>query len=120
MTTSLVGVILASVILIFRIKQYKWQPEATRIKKRNAFSLLHVKDCFQATFKRRQGPNRKYILILLAIDVIAQMPAYGEFSVAYNYVRTRYGWEVEEYSTYLSITSASSLLGIILFLIKNL
>jgi hypothetical protein len=39
------------------------------------------------------------------------MPFYGEYSVAYNYVRTRYEWGVDEYSTYGSIVSASSLVG---------
>jgi hypothetical protein len=63
------------------------------------------------TFKKRDGPNRKYIFIFMIMTIFTFMPFYGEYSVAYNYVRTRYEWGVDEYSTYGSIVSASSLVG---------
>ena len=39
------------------------------------------------------------------------MPFIGEGTVAYNYVRTRFEWEYEEYSEYSSITNAISIVG---------
>ncbi len=111
MTSSLVGLVISSIYLIVRINQYKWKPLENRIKKRNAFSPLHIRDCFTATFRKRQGPNRKYLLILFAIMLVNFAPFYGEIGINYNYVRTRFGWEVDEYSTYNSIVDATSLLG---------
>ena len=80
-------------------------------KKRGTFSPLLIKDSFVATFKWRYGPNRKYILILMAITLFTILPFAAEHSIAYNYVRTRYEWQVEEYSTYRSIVSAASIVG---------
>ena len=39
------------------------------------------------------------------------MPFIGEGTVAYNYVRTRYEWDYEEYSEYSSITNTISIAG---------
>ena len=72
---------------------------------------MHAWDCIKTTFKKREGPNRKYILIFMLMMAMNIMPFIGESSIAYNYVRTRYEWEVDEYSTYSSIVSASSLVG---------
>ena len=80
--------------------------------KRNAFSPLLVRDTLKATFKKREGPNRKYLLVLIAVTVFHYVPFYGEWVNYYNYVRTRYGWEVEEYSFYKTVDSLTSLAGI--------
>ena len=47
-------------------------------------------------------------MIMLAFTI---MPFIGEGTVAYNYVRTRFEWEYEEYSEYSSITNAISIVG---------
>ena len=47
-------------------------------------------------------------MIMLACTI---MPFIGEGTVAYNYVRTRFEWEYEEYSEYSSITNAISIVG---------
>lgn len=39
------------------------------------------------------------------------MPYFGEGSVAYLYVQKRYDWGIAEYSTYSTITSIASLIG---------
>jgi hypothetical protein len=44
------------------------------------------------------------------------MPFVGEGTISYNYVRTRYKWEVDEYSTYQSITTASGIVGQAIFI----
>ena len=79
--------------------------------KRSAFSPLLIKDTLKATFKKRKGPNRKYLLVLIAVTVFHYVPFYGEWVNYYNYVRTRYGWEVDEYSIYKTVDSLTSLAG---------
>ena len=39
------------------------------------------------------------------------MPYFGEGAVAYLYVQKRYDWGISEYSTYSTITSIASLIG---------
>jgi hypothetical protein len=85
-------------------------------KDRAAFSIYHVKDSFIAVFRQREGPNRRYILSFIAIAIFTIMPFIGEYSISYNYVRTRYKWGVDEYSTYQSITSASNIVGQAIFI----
>jgi hypothetical protein len=63
------------------------------------------------TFKKRPGKNRRYLFILMAIMVLQIIPFYGEFTIAFLYVRKRFQWEVEEYSQYSSIVSAIGIVG---------
>ena len=64
--------------------------------------------------------------MIIAMITFFYAPYAGEHTIAYNYVRTRYGWEVEEYSTYKSIAEAMSIIGkfvlfwIFVFLINGL
>ena len=109
-TTSLAGTLLGSLLLLVMIRSYEWNPEK-KATDRSAFSLQHPIDCFRTTFKKREGPNRKYILMFIAIISLTVMPFAGEGSVAYNYVRTRYEWGYQEYSEYSSIVSACSIIG---------
>ena len=102
---------------IFQVISYKkWSllPQTTR----SAFSIQHPIDCIRTTFKKREGPNRKYILIFFAIMALTVASFVGEGSVSYNYVRTRYEWDYEEYSQYKSIISACMISGIILIFYK--
>ncbi len=78
---------------------------------RHPFSLFHIKDAIVTTFKPRPGPNRKYMLLFLVVLSICKAQFEGELSTAYYYVRTRYQWEVIEYSNYLSITAYASIIG---------
>jgi len=115
-SSALVGITIGSVYLLYRIRSYKWNPPKTDKKKRNNFSLFHITDAFKATFKKRAGPNRKYILIMMAIHICTLMPFFGEFTVAFSYVRIRYSWGVDEYSTYSSIVSSASIVGQAIFM----
>jgi hypothetical protein len=63
------------------------------------------------TFKKRPGPNRRYLFILMIMMVIQIIPFYGEATIAFLYVRTRFGWEVDEYSQYSSIVSSIGIVG---------
>ena len=44
------------------------------------------------------------------------MPFFGEYTVAFSYVRIRYNWGVDEYSTYSSIVSSASLVAQAIFM----
>ena len=79
--------------------------------KRSAFSPLLIKDSFKAALRQRHGPNRKYILIFIALSVFHYVPFYGESTISYLYVRTRYGWDVNEYSNYRIADSVTSIAG---------
>ena len=50
--------------------------------------------------------------------VFQNIPFFGESSIAYLYVRSRYGWQVEEYSKYLSTISTARLVGKKHFIVK--
>ncbi len=116
-STSLVGIVLGSILCVWLIRSYTWNPpKKTSTKKRSAFSPLLILDSFKATFKKRPGPNRKYVLILGAITIFTIMPFFGEMTVAYSYVRIRYNWDVKEYSTYSSIVSSVGLVGQAIFI----
>ena len=72
---------------------------------------MHISDSFVATFKKRDGPNRKYLLILMLTFLFVIIPFSGEHTIAFSYVRVRYDWSVDEYSTYSSIVTASGIVG---------
>ncbi len=80
-------------------------------KQRGAFSLNHIKDCIYTTVRRRPGPNRKFIMVLLLISVIRNARNVSERPLTYNYVRTMFGWKVDEYSTYNSIDNTVTIVG---------
>ena len=80
-------------------------------KKRNLFNWKHVRDAFRVVFKKRTYNRRLYILLSMLIFLLIIAPIYGEVSIRYLYVRTRYGWEVTEYSTYTTFDSALSIVG---------
>lgn len=104
-STSLVGIVLGSLFCIIRIRSFKWNPpKKSHNQKRVMFSPFIIWDSFRVVFKKRAGPNRKFILILMAITVFTIMPFFGEFTVSFAYVRIRYNWGVDELSTYSSIT----------------
>ena len=111
-STSLCGTALGAAFLFWRIRSFKWNPpkkEGTISK--SAFSFSHISDCINTTFKKREGPNRKYILICMVMILMNVFVYIGEMVMDYNYVRTRYGWQVAEYSVYSSVISGASLIG---------
>ena len=110
-STSLVGTIIGALWLIIRIRSYNWKSDKKSISLKSAFSIQHPIECITTTFKKREGPNRKYILILMLMTVLTLTPAIGEAVVTYPYVRTRYQWEYEEWSYYGSVTSTSRIIG---------
>ena len=51
------------------------------------------------------------MLILVLLSVFHVVPFFGEGTISYLYVRTRFGWEVDEYSNYRVADSVTSIVG---------
>jgi len=114
--TSLVGKFLTLVFLVVRLEMFKWKPGAVKeedrpTKKRNALSPSHIKDSLMTCFKKRDNGKRFYLLCYTAVMLTIVLPFFGEFTISYNYVRTRYDWDVVAYSNYRSICSVIDLVG---------
>ena len=52
-----------------------------------------------------------YLYLLMTMMILQIVPFFGEFTIAFLYVRKRFGWEVDEYSQYSSIVSAIGIVG---------
>ena len=78
---------------------------------RHPFSLYHIKDALTVTFKKRPGPNRKYLFLMMLMMIIYIVPFYGEFTISFLFVRSVFKWDVKEYSQYSSIVSSVSIVG---------
>ena len=96
----------------------QWNPGRVETEKegrvqqrRNAFSLNHIKDSLNTCFKWRPNNKRFYLLNYTAVMLTIFLPFFGEFIVGFNYVRTRYGWGMVEYSDYSSICRIVDLIG---------
>ena len=79
--------------------------------KRNMFSPSQVVDAVKCSFKKRPNHRRMYLLLLIVIFVTEVGPFQGEANIRYLYVRTRYGWEVEEFSNYNTFNAGLTLIG---------
>ena len=80
-------------------------------KKRNALSLSHIKDSLRTTFKKRPNNKRFYLINYTIVMLTIFLPFFGEHVVGFNYVRTRYGWGMVEFSDYRSICEIVDLVG---------
>ena len=49
------------------------------------------------TFKKRPGPTRKFILLLIAVILFDRIVDVGVDANEYNYTRTKFEWEMNEY-----------------------
>ena len=74
----------------------QWSPgpvkpdqEDRLVKRRNAFSLSHIKDSLKTCFKKRPDSKRFYLLLYFGVMLTIYLPFFGEFVISYSYVRTR-------------------------------
>ena len=84
--------------------------------KKGAFSPSLVKDSFMTAFKKRPGPTRKFILLLIAMILLDRIVDVGVDANEYNYTRTKFEWEMNEYSQYTSIVISAVIIGQGLFI----
>ena len=83
---------------------------------KGAFSPSLVKDAFMTAFKKRPGPTRKFILLLVAMILLDRIVDVGVDANEYNYTRTKFEWEMNEYSRYTSIVISAVIIGQGLFI----
>ena len=138
----MIGFILGGLVLLFGIRSYNWQPEKKEvlhicysiIKKyiyflfakwlllsfffqiaRSAFSLQHPLECLKTVFKKRNGPNRKYILIFLAISTLWVICFVGTKDLNIPYVRTKFEWYHPQITKFISISAIILFVGMAIF-----
>ena len=102
--------------LYYRNEDVKKKVEASKQLERNKkkvhpLSLDHIKESVFVVTRKRENNKRFYLILYIGIIFAGHLSFEGESSVAYNYVRTRYGWEVNEYSDFSTITHIIDTVG---------
>ena len=82
---------------------------------RSAFSPQHPLECLKTVFKKRNGPNRKYILIFLAISTLWVICFVGTKDLNIPYVRTKFEWYHPQITKFMSISAIISFVGMAIF-----
>jgi len=93
--------------IFYRNKDIQKKMEENKVvgsKKVHPLSLSHIKESFIVVTRSRKNNKRFYLILYTLIIFAGHLSFEGERSVSYNYVRTRYGWEVDEYSDYSTVT----------------
>ena len=104
-SVALGGILFGGFLLLFSMRSYEWTPKQNKDENnRNAFSIKHPIDCVKSIFKKREGPNRKYILIFLTIISMWHILLQGEGTMHQPYVRSKFEWYYPQISQYQSIT----------------
>ena len=77
----------------------------------DACSPHHILDSIKVSIRPRTGGKRFYLWVYLFVMLTVILPFFGEMTIGYNYVRTRYNWEIQEYSDYRTISEIIDLVG---------
>ena len=64
------------------------------------------------TLKKRPGPTQKFILLLITMILIDRIVDVGIDANEYNYTRTKFEWELDQFSQYTSIFISAIIVGI--------
>jgi MFS family permease len=137
---TLLGRILGAAFLVIRLEMFKWRPAAAvkhndeggddddnkaaeadkngggQKKKHSALSPVHIKDSLMTVAKRRPDRKRTLLWIYLIVILADNLPFFGESTIGFNYVRTRFGWDMVEYSEFRTITEVVDLVGQAVFI----
>lgn len=73
------------------------------------FDLMLLKDLFNTCIRKRHGFNRTIVWSCIACLILLLFSLQGEISVGYLFSSARFGWTVDNYSTYVG---SSIMLGI--------
>ena len=76
------------------------------------FHPKHAWRSIKTIFLPREDGRRIYLFLLVVAIAFEIAPFVGRGQVEYLYVRSRFGWEVDEYSLYSSVDSAIGICGI--------
>jgi hypothetical protein len=119
---TLIGRVLGAAFLVIRLEMFQWRPahvaafanakdNGSSATKRSAFSPSHIMDSIRTVAKQRPDRKRTFLWIYLITMLVVVLPFFGEGTIGYNYVRTRYDWGVGNYSTYRTITEVVDIAG---------
>ena len=64
------------------------------------------------TLKKRPGPTQKFILLLITMILIDRIVDVGIDANENNYTRTKFEWELDQFSQYTSIFISAIIVGI--------
>ena len=76
------------------------------------FSPMNPVESVKAIFKKRPGKKRFYILCLVVLVFLTDLPV-GVNSVEFMYVKRRFQWEVDQISYYSTFLNAASNIGLL-------
>eukprot|EP00095_Tigriopus_kingsejongensis_P002938 maker-scaffold517_size150149-snap-gene-0.20 protein:Tk02938 transcript:maker-scaffold517_size150149-snap-gene-0.20-mRNA-1 annotation:"adenylate cyclase " len=111
-SVSFVGIVLGMIFLYINLRSYQWKPpQRPRGEKISFLSWKHPYEALKTVFKERPHHRRMYMHLILVALAMILVPFSGESQVQYLYVRKKFGWEVDEFSTYRSIDSTIGILG---------
>ena len=73
---------------------------------------MNLVESLKATFKKRSGGRSFYIICLVVLALLTDLPI-GVNSVEFMYVKRRFQWEVDNISFYSTVLNAASNMGLI-------
>ena len=73
---------------------------------------MNCVESLKATFKRRPEKRSLYIILLVVLGFVTDLPQ-GENSVEFMYVKRRFQWEVDQISYYSTVINAASNIGLV-------
>ena len=113
---TVLGRILGFTFLLVRLELFKWKPNNENVStdakhpkpktqlKHHALSPMHIVDSLKTACKERPNNKRFYLWIYLMVMIAIVLPFFGESTIGYNYVMTRYNWGPAEYSDFTTTT----------------
>ena len=72
---------------------------------------MNLINSLKSTFMRRPEKRNIYILCMIIIQIINDMPVEGEKPVEFMYVKRAFQWEVDDLSYYETLRSVTSTVG---------
>ena len=76
-------------------------------------SPMNLVESVKTTLKKRPGWKNIYILCMILLTFINDLPVWGGFSVEFMYMKRRFQWKVDKISYYSTFLSAASNIGLI-------
>ncbi|CAG4947399.1 unnamed protein product [Colias eurytheme] len=73
--------------------------------------LLHVKDMFRESFKRRPNNGRKQIILIAMAKFLLVSIMYGTRTLEYLFTRQQLQWSLQDYTRYSAVSTSISFVG---------
>ena len=113
---SLFVMLLAYMYMILRLWNFQEElEEKESLSFLNMIHPRHVKESLQVIFKPRPNHKRTYLIVMMSVMLLNQMPYIGESAFQFLYVKRIFSWGVSEYSWYK--TTASLVASVSMFLL---